>query len=66
MLSSFVEHVLIAKGPLGSFFFCYFFVYFADFAELSTTKSRINLQILSQGLPVSWSRFSSENLYAMW
>ena len=51
-----VEHVLIAYRPLGSFSSFVFLLYFA---ELSTTKSRLNLLVVSQdfwslGLDFKW------------
>ena len=50
LLSNFVEHVVIAYEPLGSFFFCYSYVYFA---ELSTTKIQNKSANIESGLPVS-------------
>ena len=47
-----LKHVLIAFGPLGSFTFV---ISFAYVAELSTAKTRINLQILTQDIQVSSS-----------
>ena len=56
LLSNLVEHVLIAYGTLGSFSS---FVILLYFAELSTTKCRVNLLVLSEdfwclGLHCEW------------
>ena len=47
LLSNLVKHVLIAYGPLGSFFSLVILLYILLSCWLQ--KSRINLQILSQG-----------------
>ena len=52
-----LKHVLIAFGTLGSFSFV---ISFAYFAELSTAKTRINLQILTQDTGVLVLNFELE------
>ena len=47
MLSNLFEHALIAYGPLGCLSSLVIILYFA---ELSTTKSRINIPVLSEDL----------------